>query len=463
MSSSAQSKLAIKWIVTIAVPLLFMLIPTSELFSMQLKLFLTITVMSMLMLCFELMDSFWVAIFMPGMWILFGVCSAADAFASWTQTQVWMVIGGYLLAAALDQCGVLNRFAYWCLQKCRGNFNRILYVFFFVGVILAFLTFANVFMIVFLLSYSICKVFKQDKTKGAAVIMMVAQLAGVNAGVYVCNPQHFAFFQAGIQSVLPEFEIQWYHQIIYSIPLFFISLIVIYILTKIFHTKDITSEDALQYFNDEYEKMGKMSAKEKKATVITLALIVWLFSSSFIDGIDGNLGLILFPLLFFLPGINVADKDAFKRVNFGMVVFVASCMSIGAVGISLGLGDIVSEFLFPIMSKIPTFLTPVAVLVFGILANLVMTPAAMFALFPAPLTQIAVDIGMSTPWPMTLPLLYSLDLVFFPYEQALCLILFGFGVVKMSDYIKISSIRIGIFLVCFMLLVIPYWLLMGLF
>lgn len=280
MSSSVQSKFTIKWIVTIVIPLLFLLIPTSEMFSMQLKLFLTITVMSMFMLCFELMDSFWVAIFMPGCWILFGVCSAADAFSAWTQTQIWMVVGGYLLAAALDQCGILNRFAYWCLKKCHGNFNRILYVFFFVGVLLAFLTFANVFMIVFLLSYSICKVFKQDKTKGAAVIMMVAQLAGVNAGIYVCNPQHFAFFQSGIQSVLPDFEIQWYHQIIYSIPLFVISLIVIFALTKIFHTKDITSADALQFFNAEYEKMGKMTKKEKKALVITLALIVYLISSS---------------------------------------------------------------------------------------------------------------------------------------------------------------------------------------
>lgn len=462
MSSATTSKVNIKWLITTIIPLLFLLIPTSELFSMQLKLFLVITVMSMFMLCFELMEPFWVAIFMPGCWILFGVCSAADAFGSWTQTTVWMVVGGYLLAGALDQCGVLNRFAYWCLKKCNGNFNRILYVFFFVGVFLAFLTFANAFMIIFLLSYSICKVFKQDKTKGAAIIMMVAQLAGVNAGIYVCNPQHFAFFQNGIQSVLPDFEIYWYHQIIYSLPLILISLIVIFILTKIYHTKDITSEEALKFFHEEYEKMGKISIQEKKAIVITCALIIYLISSSFVN-LDGNLGLILFPLLYFIPGIRVADKDAFKRVNFGMVIFVASCMSIGSVGIALGLGDVVSTFLFPLMSKIPIFFAPLAVLIFGILANMVMTPAAMFALFPAPLTQIAIDLGMSTPWPMTFPLLYSLDLVFFPYEQALCLIFFGFGVVKMSDFIKINVIRMGIFIICFMLLIVPYWLLLGLF
>lgn len=455
-------KLQIKWLISLIVSLAILLIPTSELFSMQLKIFLVITVLSMFMLCFELMEPFWVALFLPGCWILFGVCTAEEAFKPWTQTTIWMVVGGYLLANALDECGVLRRFFYWCLKKCKGDFNKILYATFIVGVLIAFLTFANAFMITFLICYSICKVFNQKNTKGAAVIMMVAQLAGVNTGIYVCNPMHFAFFRSGIQSVLPDFEIQWYHQILYSIPLFFISLIVIFIFTKIYKTKEISSPEAVSFFEEEYHKMGKISVKEKKGAFITFIIIAYLILSSFI-GLDTNLGLVVLPLLYFLPGINVAGKEAMQKVNFGMVVFVASCMAIGQVGSNLGLGALISQSLLPILSNIPTFFAPLAVLIFGILANIIMTPAAMFSLFPAPLTQIAIDLGMSTPWPMTFPLLYSLDLIFFPYEQALCLIFFAFGVVKMNDFIKLNIIRMGIFIVCFMALVIPWWYILGLF
>lgn len=462
LEKNSVNLLVVKWACTIVIPLLLLLIPTSETFSPQLRIFLITTIMAMLILCLELMDSFWVAIALPISWILFGVCGTEAAFKPWTSTQVWMVIGGYLLANVLDQCGILNRFAFWCLKKCKGKFNRILYATFLAGVVISFLTFANAFMITFLLCYTICKVFKQHLTKGAAVVMMVAQLAGVNAGIYVCNPMHFAFFRGGIQGVLPDYPIQWYHQIVYSIPLFFIALIVIFVLTKIYHTKDISSGDALTYFEEEYNKLGSLSIKEKKAAVVTLILLVYLFTAPYV-GLDSNLGLIIFPLIYFLPGIRVADKTALQKVNFGMVVFVASCMAIGQVGSSLGIGAIVSQTVFPIVSKVPTIFAPLMVLILGIISNIIMTPAAMFSLFPAPLTQLAMDLKMSSPWPMNLPLLYSLDLIFFPYEQALCLIFFGFGAVKMKDFITVNVIKMAIFIVCFMLLVIPWWYLLGLF
>lgn len=461
-TSTVDSKLTIKWLATIIVPLLILLIPTSEMFTMQLKLFLVITIMSMFMLCLELMDSLWVGLFMPGCWILFGVCGPAEAFAPYTQTQVWMVIGGFIMAGALGDCGVLNRLAYWALRKCHGHFNRILYVFFFVGVILSAVTFTGCFMLIFLIGYSICKVFKQDKTIEAAVIMMVAQLAGVSVAVYTYAPTHFGLISSGINSVLPNLDIQWYHQIVYGAPLFFISLFTIFFLTKIYNTKSLSSDEAMEYFNNEYEKMGKMTIIEKKAIVVTLIIVGWLIASSFIN-IDGSIALILLPLLYFIPGVRVANKDTFKSVNFSMVIFLASCMSIGTVGVSLGLGEVVSAYLLPFMSHIPLFLAPLAVLIFGILANTVMTPAAMFALFPASLTQIAMELGMSTPWPLNLPLLYVNDLVFFPYEQTLCLILFGFGVMRMNDFIKLNIIKMVIFAIGFMVLVVPYWMLLGLF
>jgi len=451
-----------KWFVSIAIPLLLLLIPTSDIFSIQLKLFLVTTAIAMFLLCLELMDPMWVAIMLPGSWLVLKVCDTTAAFRPWTQTTIWMVIGGYILANALDQCGVLNRFSYWCLKRCKGDFNKILYVTLITGISISFFTFANAFMITFLLCYAICKVFNQIETKGAAVVMMVAQLAGINAGIYVCNPMHFGFFRSGIQSVMPDFQIQWYHQIIYSIPLMLIAFITVFVLTKIYHTKEISTPEALHFFEEEYEKMGPVTIAEKKATVITLGLVAYLFIAPLVE-LDSNLGFIIFPLLYFLPGIDVADKTALQKVNFGMILFTASCMAIGQVGSSLGVGALVSKFLLPIVSQIPILLAPFSVLILGVAANIVMTPAAMFSLLPAPLTELAVGLGMTTPWPMTLPLLYSLDMVFFPYEQALCLVIYGFGVIKMKDFITVNIIKMIIFAICFMVLIIPWWLLLGLF
>ena len=53
MSTKIDKSYLMKWIVTFAVPLLIWLIPTNEVFSSDLRLFLVITVFVILMVAFE--------------------------------------------------------------------------------------------------------------------------------------------------------------------------------------------------------------------------------------------------------------------------------------------------------------------------------------------------------------------------------------------------------------------------
>lgn len=46
----------------------------------------------------------------------------------------------------------------------------------------------------------------------------------------------------------------------------------------------------------------------------------------------------LIPLLAYMPSIAICDGEDMKKTNFGMVMFIASCLSIGTVGTALGLG-----------------------------------------------------------------------------------------------------------------------------
>lgn len=88
-----------------------------------------------------------------------------------------------------------------------------------------------------------------------------------------------------------------------------------------------------------------------------------------------------------------------------------------------------------------------------------MTPLAIIALITQPLIGIAATIGVSP-----LPFLYAVnacsEAILLPYEYVPYLIVYGFGMISMKDFIKFNFVRSIIFFVGFLVVLVPYWMLM---
>ena len=48
-------------------------------------------------------------------------------YKPWTQSMIWMIVGGFIFANALEECGLLKRTAYWIVKQCKGSFTKLLY------------------------------------------------------------------------------------------------------------------------------------------------------------------------------------------------------------------------------------------------------------------------------------------------------------------------------------------------
>lgn len=88
----------IKWVFNIGIPLIIMLIPTNEVFTMQMKLFFASTLMGILCFAFETVNQTTVALALPLFWVFFKVAPATVAFQPWTQYIPWMMLSGLLMA-----------------------------------------------------------------------------------------------------------------------------------------------------------------------------------------------------------------------------------------------------------------------------------------------------------------------------------------------------------------------------
>ena len=77
-----------------------------------------------------------------------------------------------------------------------------------------------------------------------------------------------------------------------------------------------------------------------------------------------------------------------------------------------------------------------------------------------PLAQISLDLGIN-PHAMYLVMLHALDQLVMPYEIALYLIYFSFGLVYLKDFAKAMFVKLLINGVFIFVILIPFWRIIG--
>ena len=111
--------------------------------------------------------------------ILTGTSDTATVFESWTKMQMWMVIGAYLIAAAVKDSGLGGRIAYWFALKFVRGWTSLVVSIFALTFILSLLIphpFPRAFMIlaVMLVICDAAKMPRGDKNKVGFLVFAAA-------------------------------------------------------------------------------------------------------------------------------------------------------------------------------------------------------------------------------------------------------------------------------------------------
>ena len=161
-----------------------------------------------------------------------------------------------------------------------------------------------------------------------------------------------------------------------------------------------------------------------------------------------------------MPGINVSTaKGSIKKVNYSMIFFMASCISIGTVATSLNIGKLIAGLSLPVFNSMETFSQLGFIYLLTFL--LVMTPLAIMSTLTVPLCEIAAGIG-TDPRVFVYTILHGIEALVFPYEYVAYLVVYSFGMMTMKEFIKMNVIRTVLCFLGLMFICIPYWMLIGL-
>ncbi len=455
-----ERKVLIKWLIMVLVGVLILLMPTNAIYTWQIKVFLAITICAILSIAFELTDPMVPAVLMPTAYYITGIVPSPVAFSGWTQPTGWMIIGAFLLANVLDESGLLKRIAYFCIKSMGGNFNGVLYGLYIAGCVLAFISVNSAYAIVVTLAFAICVALNlPPRSKSAAVVMMAGASGALTPGVFLYRPSWGGVISTAAQTIDENFVMLWQHFPLYNIPCFLLGLVFIFSLTKLFKTSQMNITGTKEYFVNEYNKLGQMHRREKKALFMVSILLLYVLTYP-LHGKNIAYAFMVVPWLSFLPGIQIASKESIKRINIGTVFFVISCLTIATAGANVGIPDLISLIISPIAAQAGSLGLVFIVLIVGIISNLLLTPLAMITFLAPIVIQICNDMSIS-PWASLMTLIYSTDMYFLPHEVSALLLMFGFGMISMTDFFKIASLKTAIMFIGFCLIQIPWYIFMG--
>lgn len=444
------------WVITLGLPALVLLMPRTEVFTGEIRLFLAITLMAILMFAFENIQQTAVAIMLPLLYIVMNVAPSNVAFAPWTQTIPWMCIGGLVLANVLESTGLLKRVAFKSIILTGASYSGILYGLGIAGLVMNIFIPGQVTIPMAALSFGICTALNLGKSREAAGIMLTAALGALIPLMFFFNPNYLVMVNAG-KDVAGDLTPSWTNFFLTNCVSVIFMFVMIFIATKLFKPQQkISGKD---YFLKEYQGLGKMSLEEKKGVLVCLVLFIFLLTGK-MHGIDLGWGFALIPILLYCPGINIGTAHDLKRVNYGFILFITACMGIGAVAGHLGIGKIVAAVIMPILVGKSTTFVLMFVWAVCVVLNFLLTPLAIMGAFSGPIAQIALDLGIN-PSAAYMVMYHGCDQIVMPYEYALYLIFFSFGLIHLKDFMKLMSIKLLINFIFVLAVLIPFWGLIG--
>ncbi|MEL7563270.1 MAG: SLC13 family permease [Dehalobacterium sp.] len=455
---SVSRKEVIGWLITISLPGLFMLfVPNSETINFQQKLFFAVTLFYILMTAFELVDNIVVCFMLPVTYLLFKLAPAAQIFSPWLGTIPWMVIAGFLMANVMLRIGLLQRIAFWCVIKSGSTYNGIIWGFAFAGIILNLVAPGKVYIPMATIALGLCTALNLGHSKTAAGIFMAGAYAAILPMTFLYTPSGAGILYSIMSSVTPV-SITWlgflFHWAVYVIIYFG----AFYIVSKVF--KSDVEFEGRSFFEEKMKNLGSISKAEKKAVVLVILFMIFMLTGS-IHKIDIAWGFVFIAVAFYLPGIKIGTREDVNKIQFSMVLFITAFMAIGTVSNAVGAGKIISDLVLPFFDQNNPFVLYGMVALLGFIMNFLLTPMAGYATLIPPLTQIAVDLGIN-PVPVVYSLSFGLGELILPYEIALYLIFFSYGYMSLKDFMKIGAIKALFAFIFFMVIMIPYWLLIGL-
>lgn len=310
---------------------------------------------------------------------LTGVLTANDVTSSYMNSTIFLFVGGFFIAIAMEEWELHKRIAYSIIQLFKSNLPSLLFGFMSSAFLIS-MWISNTATALMLLpiGLAVIKNIKSDVGIHKGILLGIAYGCSIGGiATIIGTPPNLVFQRIFKISFPDKTEILFGEWIILVFPLALILLLITwFLLAKVFFKKDF--DQSKNYKITITEKLSKISFEEKVViTVFSLTALLWIFRKDIILGqfvIPGWSGVLTFAdyiddstiavfmsiLLFVIPSKSSPEKRilnsaSIKKLPWEIIILFGGGFALAEGFISSGLSKILGNQL-SVLSNFPIFL-----------------------------------------------------------------------------------------------------------
>lgn len=267
--------------------------------------------------------------------------SVAGAFSGYSNTSLWLIVVGFIMAGCMEKSGLSKRIALVLVNLAGGSATKVYWAVAGVMAVLSFLvpsiTARTLLMLPIILGIGQAFDAKQGQSNIVKALIFIVAMSGtmMSIGVltaHVGNPITVGLIEAAAKKTISWSE--WFR--IGGPPAFIMAAISVYLLRLLWPPEIKSLGEGQAYIQRELAALGKLSRYEIYTMVVfILTLILWATDSMHKTPVI-TIGLLSIILLLW-PGTGIMNwKEASSKVPWNVFVLYGAGLSMGGALVSSG-------------------------------------------------------------------------------------------------------------------------------
>ncbi len=382
---------------------------------------------------------------------LFGLVGLGPALSNFMSPVFFFVLTMFIIALAWTRTGLARRFAWWMLSRAGTDARRVIYVFVLgagtLSMIVSDVPAAAIFMAIALGIFA--KLGIEPGSRFGKAIMIGIPIGALVGGVG--TPAGSSINLLGLEIIVQQGgeRIPFVNWMAIGIPMVAILLpLTAFVMARLF-PPEIKTIGVMDDINAERERMGRLSAPERKLIVIMSTMVVlWILSSwptLFPEVLRPLSNVFLVAILgsvaMFLPGIGLFSwKEAQEATGWEVLMLIGAVTALGVVSRDSGLAQWLVDTLLSGLADWNTVVILLVISAFTVVVHLMLpiNPVIPVVMIP-PLMLLAEAAGIN-PALFALPVIFTASCAFLLPLDAVPLVTFGKGYYKMFDMLPAGTL-----------------------
>ena len=356
----------------------------------------------------------------------FGVLSGSEISASYINSVIFLFIGGFMLAIAMENWNLHKRIALKIISIFGGTANSILFGFMLSAAFLS-MWISNTATAVMMLPIALAVItkieneFGKEETKkfSKSILLGIAYSCSIGGiATLIGTPPNLALVRIHKIAFPNAPEISFGNWMLLALPITIILLIITALfLSKVVFKSNKDIKISKDFIRNEYKSLGKFSYSEKViSAVFGITSLLWIFRTDlnlgfikitgwssvfstpeFID--DGTIAITMAFLLFLFPSKEekqntILGANVFEQIPWGIILLFGGGFALATAFSSSGLSEYIGNNLRG-LSNIPTFILILIIcFIINFLTELTSNTATTQMILPI-LASVSVAIGLN--------------------------------------------------------------------